>query len=259
MRALEGKKAVVTGGGTGIGRGIALELAAAGAAVSLSFNTSSSGAAQTAAEIKAIGGEVWTFAADLTQPGAGVEFVEAACAAMNGIDILVNNAGYSLERAFLEVTPEDWDHVQNVNLRSTFFCAQAAARDMVEHGGGKIVFIGSVHGRASVPKFSIYAASKGGIDALTRQLAVELAPKHINVNAVIPGLIEVESYYQNFPWYDRTASERQVPLGRVGFPVDIAAAVVFLASDRADFITGQSIVVDGGQLAKLAIDRPGLD
>ena len=259
MPALEGKRALVTGGGTGIGRGIALELAAAGAAVSLSYNTSSAGAAETAAQIRAAGGQAWTFAADLTQPGAGADLVEAACAEMRGVDILVNNAGFSLERAFLEVTPEDWDRVQNVNLRSGFFCAQASARRMKEQGGGKILFIGSVHGSASVPKFSVYAASKGGIDALTRQLAVELAPWRINVNAVIPGLIEVESYYQSFPWYDRAVSARQVPLGRVGFPADIAAAVAFLASDRADFVTGQALVVDGGQLAKLAVDRPGLD
>jgi NAD(P)-dependent dehydrogenase (short-subunit alcohol dehydrogenase family) len=259
MRTLEGKRAIVAGGGTGIGRGIALALAAAGARVCLSYNASSAGAADAATEIRAAGGQVWTFAADLAQGNAGADFVAAACAEMQGIDMLVYNAGLSLERAFLEVTPEEWDRVHNVNLRSAFFCAQAAARQMCEQGGGKIIFIGSVHGSASVPKFSAYAASKGGVDALTRQLAVELAPWHINVNAVIPGLIEVESYYQAFPWYDRVASGRQVPLGRVGFPADIAAAVTFLASDAADFVTGHALVVDGGQLAKLAIDRPGLD
>jgi len=172
------------------------------------------------------------------------------------VDLLINNAGLTINKPFFDVTQDDWDKILNIDLKSGFFCSQTAARFMQRQGGGKIIFIGSVHSRASIPLFAPYCASKGGMEALVRQLAIELAPDQINVNCVSPGLIEVESYYKDFPWYRREDFARQVPIGRVGFPEDIAALVVFLASDQASFITGQTIFVDGGQLSQLAIIRP---
>ncbi len=130
---------------------------------------------------------------------------------------------------------------------------------MAKQGGGKIIFIGSVHGELTAPTFGPYAASKGGINMVTRQLALELAPSKINVNCVAPGIIEVERYYQQFPWYDRHDAAKNVPWGRVGFPEDVANMVAFLASDEADFVTGQIIYVDGGQMTKLAIYREDLE
>ncbi len=256
MGILNNKRAIVTGGGTGIGRGIALRLAAEGARVCLSYNASAAGAEAVVREIEAGGGQAWALPANLEHAPEGVRLIEQAVGVLGGVDILVNNAGLTINRPVFEVTEADWDRVLGIDLKAGFFCAQTAARFMQAHGGGRLLFIGSVHARASLAKFSPYAASKGGLEAIVRQLAVELAPERITVNCVAPGLIEVESYYRDFPWYDRKDFERQIPVGRVGFPEDIAPAVAFLASDQASFITGQTLYVDGGQLAALAIQRP---
>jgi len=259
MGRLDGKRAIVTGGGTGIGRGVALHLAAEGARVCLSYNSSREGADETVRQIEANGGQALALAANLEHPDEGVAMIEQAAKAMGGgVDILVNNAGLTINRRLFEVTQADWDRVLTIDLKSGFFCAQAAARHMQAQGGGRLIFIGSVHAHASVPLFAPYAASKGGIEALVRQMAIELAPEHITVNCVAPGLIEVESYYRDFPWYKREDFDRQIPIGRVGLPADIAPAVAFLSSDEAAFITGQTLYVDGGQLALLAINRPDL-
>ena len=254
----ENHRAIVTGGGSGIGRGIAIRLAAEGARVCLSYNASSAGAEETVRLIREKGGEATALKANLEHPSEGIQMVNQAIQIMGGVDILVNNAGLTTNQRIFEVTQEDWDSVLNIDLKSSFFCAQTAAQEMKAKGGGKIIFIGSVHGRASIPLHAPYSASKGGIEALVRQMAIELAPEHICVNCVAPGLIEVESYYRDFPWYKRENSASQVPIGRVGFPEDIAAMVAFVASNQADFITGQTIYVDGGQLARLAINRPDL-
>ena len=173
---------------------------------------------------------------------------------MGKIDILVNNAGVTLNRKFFEISEADWDFIHGVNLKGAFLCSQAAARHMRTAGGGKIVHIGSVHSQASLPNFTPYAASKGGLDALTLQMALELAPYHINVNCIAPGLIEVEKYFDD-PLYSRQHRARQIPWGRVGLPEDVAKAVVFMASEDSDFITGQVLYVDGGQLTKIWMVR----
>lgn len=255
---INNKRVIVTGGGTGIGRGIALRLAAEGAQVCLSYNASSAGAEETVRLIQEKGGNATALKANLEHPSEGIQMVEQAIQIMGGVDILVNNAGLTITKRIFEVTQADWDRVLNIDLKSGFFCAQTAARAMKDNGGGKIIFISSVHSRASIPQFGPYSASKGGIEALVRQMSIELAPNHICVNCVAPGLIEVKSYYRDFPWYRREDSAKEVPIGRVGFPEDIAAMVAFMASAQADFITGQTIYVDGGQLARLAINRPDL-
>jgi NAD(P)-dependent dehydrogenase (short-subunit alcohol dehydrogenase family) len=252
MPSLTGKRIIVTGGGTGIGQGIAVRLAAEGAEVCFSYHASGKGAKETLRQIKKAGGKAHGFQANLEKMDEGVGMVEAAVKKMGGVDALVCNAGPTISRPFLEMTPEIWDRIHNIHLKTAFFCAQAAVRAMQNSSGGRVIFIGSVHGRASIPLFGPYAAAKGGLEGLTRQMAIELAPLKITVNCVAPGLIEVESYFRDSPEYRREDAARQVPIGRVGFPEDIAAMVAFLISGQSDFITGQTIVIDGGQLARLA-------
>ena len=256
---LEGKTALVTGAGTGIGRGIALKLAASGVQVAVHYSSSVDGARETVQLIEKSGGHALPFQANLERTTEAIALVEKVIGALGKLDILVNNAAVSTEKMFFDVTEAIWDQTVDLNLKSAYFCAQAAARAMSRLGSGKIIFIGSIHGNLTSPSFGVYAASKGGINMMTRQLAVELAPMKINVNCVAPGVIEVERYYKQFPWYKREDTAKNVPWGRVGFPEDVANLVAFLASDEADFITGQIIYVDGGQTAKLALHRPDLE
>jgi NAD(P)-dependent dehydrogenase (short-subunit alcohol dehydrogenase family) len=255
MSWLKGKRVIVTGGGTGIGQGIAVRLAAEGAHVCFSYHASGRGAEETLRQIKQQGGQAAAFPADLERMEEGVRMVGQAVAQMGGLDALVCNAGPTITRPLLEVTPADWDRTHNIHLKTAFFCAQAAVRSMQAAGRGRLIFIGSVHGRASIPLFGAYAAAKGGLEGLTRQMAVELAPLRITVNCVAPGLIEVESYAREYPEYRREDAARQIPIGRVGFPADVAAMVGFLISEQSDFTTGQTIIIDGGQLARLALQR----
>lgn len=252
MPTLTGKRIIVTGGGTGIGQGIAVRLTAEGAHVCFSYHASGKGAKDTLREIKAAGGKGHGFQANLEQMDDGVAMVQQAVKKMGGVDAIVCNAGPTIARPFLEMTPEIWDRIHNIHLKTAFFCAQAAVRAMPESGGGRVIFIGSVHGRATMPNHGAYAAAKAGLEGLTRQLALDLGPRQITVNCVAPGVVEVESYFRDYPDYRRDDAARQVPIGRVGFPPDIAGMVAFLLSAQADFLTGQTIVIDGGQLARLS-------
>ncbi|NLS76111.1 MAG: SDR family oxidoreductase [Chloroflexi bacterium] len=256
---MENKVAIVTGAGTGIGRGIALALARRGARVVVHYNRHREGADETVRQIIASGGQAMALGADLEEVAACQRLIAEAVEACGAVDILVNNAAISSEARFLEVSPAAWDQTINVNLRAPFFCAQAAVPQMIQRGGGRIINISSVHGLVSAPVFAAYAAAKGGLNMLTRQLAVELAPHRITVNCVAPGAIEVERYYTQFPAFDPAASARKIPLGRMGQPEDIGAMVAFLCSEEASFVTGQVVVVDGGQISLLALSRPGDD
>ena len=249
---LRGKRALVTGAGTGIGREVALEFAREGADLVLHYSQSKEGAESVVEEIKAYGGKAAAFGADLGDVKKCAELVDYAASFLGGLDVLINNAGITQIISFGEVTPEQFDRLYAVNIRGQFFCAQSAMRHMNDRGGA-IVNLTSVHGLAGTPGYSIYAGTKGAIIAWTRQLAIELAPMKIRVNAIAPGWIEVPSHYVLYKDYSPEKGAKQIPLGRVGVPLDIAKACVFLASDDADYIAGAVLQVDGGVMALMPI------
>jgi NAD(P)-dependent dehydrogenase (short-subunit alcohol dehydrogenase family) len=248
---LAGKVAVVTGAGVGIGVGISEALAAAGAAVALSPFSSVTGAEQAAAGIKERGGQALVRPCDVRDYQQVQELFDATIAAFGRVDILVNNSGITEPHSLLEMTPEEWDKTLNINLRGAFFCTQRAARHMIDQGaGGKIVHLSSVHGFAATANHAHYEASKGGINLFTKACAIELAPHNIQVNAIAPGVIEVERYF-TFGDYDPEEWGSRLPAGRVGYPRDIGPLAVFLCSEGASYITGQIIWADGGLTSEL--------
>jgi NAD(P)-dependent dehydrogenase (short-subunit alcohol dehydrogenase family) len=246
---LEGKVALVTGAGRGIGFGIACRLHREGASVV--FNDRVAGeAALRYVETRSGGRNAIFHQTDISRLTQVEEMVKRTVGEFGRLDILVNNAGIDPAVPFLQVSEKVWHQVIDTNLKGAFFCAQKAAQEMCKAGQGRIVNISSVHAQATMPGFSVYSASKGAMNALTRELALELAPHGITVNAVAPGAIEVERFV-NDPLYDRDALAAEIPSGRVGKPEDISGMVAFLCSDDAAWLTGQVITVDGGTLTRL--------
>lgn len=250
---LTGKRALVTGSGTGIGREVALEFARQGADVALHYSHSDSGAASAVQEIQHLGRKAAAFAADFGKLQDAVGLVERAIDFHGGLDIVVNNAGITFTRPFDEITPEQFDLLVNVNVRAQFFITQAAARLMSANAGGAICNISSIHGLQGAPEYALYAATKGAIIAYTRAAAVELACRGVRLNCVAPGWVTVENYANAIPGYDpeqeKRDAARRIPVARQGIPLDIARLVAFLCSDDASFIVGETIVADGGTVA----------
>ncbi len=254
---LKDKVAIVSGASRGIGKGIAVRLAQEGAAVCVNYARDEEGASEVADSIQRFGGNAFVCRADVSK-GAEVEAMTVETVRRYGsVDLVVANAGVDTRVPFLEMTEEQWDRIIDTNLKGTYILCQSGAREMLKVGRGKIVIISSIHHLASFPEMSAYAATKGGLVSLTRQLAVELAPHHITVNCVAPGAVHIERKQLTMPGYTPDIYNSVIPLGRIGQPSDIAASVAFLCSDDADFITGATLVVDGGTMSRMHLG-PGV-
>lgn len=240
-----GKTAIVTGSGTGIGAAIARRLAAAGANVTLADQNEASAQA-VCAEITAAGGKATACRVDIRVPKEVQAMIDYSRDVFGPAHILINNAGLGAQKHFLDTPLETLHTMLEVNVVGTFLCAQAAARDMVTLGGGRIVNFSSHSGQLGSSGRAAYAAAKGGVIAMTRVMAVDLAQYGITVNAVAPGPIDVPRSRGQHTAERREAWQRAVPLGRYGEPDEVAAVAVFLASDDASYINGQTIAVDGG-------------
>ena len=252
---LAGRVALVTGATRGLGRTIVDWLAGAGASLFVS-GTDTDNVAATVRALREAGADADGAAADLSTPAGAHQLARQALTAAGRIDILVNNAGMSTRGDSWLVTDEDWEHQQNVNLRSPFILGQYATRDMIERGrGGRIVNISTVGAQAAHRDAAAYDAAKGGLEALTRQLAIELGPHGITVNAVAPGAVMDRPGAVAEPEI-RLRYERHIPLGRVGRAEDVAAAVLFFCLPEAEWITGQVLTVDGGATAYLPDGQP---
>jgi NAD(P)-dependent dehydrogenase (short-subunit alcohol dehydrogenase family) len=245
--SLEGRTAFVTGASRGIGRSIALALAKAGAAVACAARALEE-VKSAAAEIESAGGRACGLRLDVAQGAQITDAVKNAEKALGPIDILVNNAGVTLEKKTVDVTDEDWDTVLATNLTSMFRCARAVGPGIIARGRGKIINVGSMYGRLGVPRYAAYCASKAAVDGLTRSLAAEWARHGIQVNCLAPGYMNTD--IPRAAMADPGTRERflaKVPARRLGEPAEAASLAVYLASPASDFMTGQTVYLDGGQ------------
>ncbi|MHC1714884.1 MAG: 3-oxoacyl-[acyl-carrier-protein] reductase [Acidaminococcaceae bacterium] len=244
---IEGKVAFVTGASRGIGRAIALTLAEAGADVAVNYAGNAAAAEEVAAEIRKMGRRALILQGDVSQTEAAASMIDAVVAEFGRCDILVNNAGITRDGLLMRMKEEDWDAVLNTNLKGVFNCTKAALKYMMKQRSGKIVNIASVVGIMGNAGQANYAAAKAGCIGFTKSVAKEVASRGITVNAVAPGLIATD---MTSVLPDKVIEEMAagIPLKRAGQPLDVAKAVLFLVSDDAAYITGQTLNVDGGMV-----------
>jgi glucose 1-dehydrogenase len=251
---LLGKKALVTGAARGIGRGCALELARAGADVAVNDRERSALTESVVAEIHALGRQAVLIEGDVFARSSCERVAAVALQELGHIDILVSNPAFSRRAPFLEYDPEMFDRVLQGTLFGGFHMSQLVARHMVERGGGKIVFISSVHARIPYVHSAAYNAGKSGLNHMALTIAAELAPHRINVNVIEPGWIDTPGERETFGAETIGQAGPSLPWGRMGTPEDIGKAAVFLASEDADYITGTALLVDGGIALQAAIE-----
>jgi len=244
---LDGRSALVTGGSRGIGRAICIELASRGARVAVNYNSSAAAAEEVVAQITAAGGTAFAVPGDVSLPESAASMVKATVEQLGGIDILVNNAGITRDGLLMRMSEDDWDAVHNTNLRGAFLVTKAAMRPMIRARGGRIINITSVVGVMGNAGQANYAAAKAGLIGFTRAVAREVASRGITVNAVAPGFIQTD-IIAGMSAVATQAVMGQIPLGRIANPADVAPLVAFLASEGANYITGQCIHVDGGMV-----------
>ena len=245
---LDGKRAIVTGisrDGSGIGRAIALALAGAGADVAVAGHSSLGAAEAVAGEIQTQGRQAIAAQCDVANSADVEKFIAQVLTSWGGLDIVVNNAGTTRDGLLLRMSEEDWDVVLDSNLKGTFLMTRSVLKPMVKQRRGKIVNITSVMGLIANPGQANYSASKAGLIGFTRTAAKEVASRNIQINAVAPGFVET-AMTEKVGTETKAALVQQIPAGRLGTPEDVAQAVLFLCSPAADYITGQTLTVDGG-------------
>jgi 3-oxoacyl-[acyl-carrier protein] reductase len=242
---LEGKSALVTGASGGIGRAIAEALAHAGASVALNYSRNAARAEEAVAAIEEAGGQAFAVQADVTDPAAVEAMVAQTVERWGKLDILVNNSGVTRDGLLMRMKDEDWDTVLDTNLKGAFYCSRAAVKLMMKQRSGRIINISSVVGVIGNPGQTNYCASKAGLIGFTKSLAKEVGSRGITVNAIAPGFITTE---MTAALSEEVAGKikANVPLGTFGEPADVAAAVVYLASEAGKYVTGQVLQVDGG-------------
>lgn len=244
---LTGKCAVVTGASRGIGRAIALQLASEGAKVVVNYSGSEQKAHEVVEEIKANGGEAIAVQANVADADSVQNLMKSALDTYGSIDILVNNAGITRDNLLMRMKDDEWDDVINTNLKGVFLCTKAVTRQMMKQRAGRIINISSIVGVAGNAGQANYVAAKAGVIGLTKTTAQELASRNILVNAIAPGFITTEMT-EGLPEDLKEGMLKQIPLAKLGQPEDIAKAVVFFASDSANYITGQTLQIDGGMV-----------